>query len=333
MQSLRERNPRVIACVFLICVLFGFSRITMKQTNNQSPEVRTQDVVDPTQPQTPVRHKDLFFFIIGDWGTGPLEKAREVAAALATMAAQRRPTAVISTGDNIYDPTVKNATDVQFLTHFEQIYGAESLAGVPWLLSLGNHDHETPQILQAQLDYGKAHPHRWSLPAPYYRRRYGEQVEFFVLDSYELMLNPPESGAIDEMSKAQLQWLDGALQSSTAPWKLIIAHRPVYSGGHAHGNSLWLQQNLVPLMKKWKVQAHFCGDDHSLQVLRADGIAYFVSGAGAKRSKSDTLPETVFRGRGKPNGFMTVRWNSEVTMTVDVISSEGALLHSEIVNI
>src|SRR6266705_140231 len=69
-------------------------------------------------------------------------------------------------------------------------------------------------------------------PSPYYTFSAGP-AQFFALDT-------------NEVSEAQLLWLDAELKKSSAKWKLVYGHHPIYSDGR-HGDSQVLIEKLLPL--------------------------------------------------------------------------------------
>ena len=81
----------------------------------------------------------------------------------------------------------------------------------------------------------------------------------------------------------QMVWLDNLLASSTAYWKIVFGHRPIYSSGD-YGpiqGSNW--DNLRPILEQNNVDIFLCGHDHNLQHISqigGGGIDYIVSGGG-----------------------------------------------------
>lgn len=63
---------------------------------------------------------------------------------------------------------------------------------------------------------------------------------------------------------------------------IVFGHHPVYSASPFHGDTLELQQRLLPLLHAYPVQAYICGHEHDLQHLVVDGIDYIVCGAGSE---------------------------------------------------
>ena len=222
---------------------------------------------------------------------------------------------VVSTGDNVYEDGAKNVDDPKFRSHFEDIYTQPALQ-VRWYMSLGNHDHGNHEVFRdvsAQVEYTKRSK-RWFMPATYYAQRFDFtapapaatddgssaatrpssasaatpfSLELFVLDTYDV------SYYRTQMSKQQLAWLESALANSTATWRLVVGHRPLYSTGKFHGSSPYFQRLFEPLFKQHRVAAYLCGDDHDLQVLRHDAVLHVLSGAGARARGRDDLKKPL----------------------------------------
>ena len=259
---------------------------------------------------------------------------------------------VVSTGDNMYEAGVADIRDRRFKRNFEDVYAHPALQ-VPWLISLGNHDHGahgTLRDVQGQVNYSFASP-RWVLPSNYYRqqvRLFGAHppathpaltVEFFVLDSYDV------SPSLTRMTHRQLKWLRAALVASTADWRFLVGHRPLYSAGLKHGSSPALHKLLYPLMAEYNVSAYLCGDDHQLQLLRegptrgphiaaiynqtdAANILYVLSGAGSRAKgdvKSAGISRTVFQST--KHGFATVSIENKRSMRISFYDQQGQRLH------
>jgi acid phosphatase len=90
-----------------------------------------------------------------------------------------------------------------------------------------------------------------------------------------------------------------------------------------------LVERLKPLLEKYGVQAYFNGHDHNLQHATSNGVHYFTSGAGSR------VRAPVEIGRAKhcyaSLGFMAAKI-SETTMSVEIIDSDGRVLHAAAVS-
>lgn len=184
------------------------------------------------------------FLVIGDWGRDGNAHQREVGEQMGKAAEHLASQCVISVGDNFYEDGVQSTSDPQWRSSFETIYAAPSLQ-VPWYVALGNHDYRG--VPQAQIDYAKI-SNRWHMPSRYYKVS-GSQIgaphlDLFVIDTSPLVhkyRKDVHSAIAENVSNqdvpGQLRWLDEQLSQSAAPWKVVVAHHTIYSGGSGHGDT------------------------------------------------------------------------------------------------
>lgn len=307
--------------------LFGLSQLNwlVGWFNQGNLRAATPD----TKSGSGADQKDLRFLIFGDWGRDGQFHQTDVAEQMGLAAAAKKCRLIISVGDNFYDKGVQTAADSQWRSSFEEIYTASSLA-VPWYVILGNHDYKGRP--EAQLDYAKAHPN-WKMPARYFSAlepiTETEEVEFFFIDTSPFVEEYQTKEAMrDEIvsqdTNAQVEWLDQALSTSKATWKIVIGHHPIFSGGSEHGDQPELIQRINPLLEKHGVPVYFNGHDHDLQHIVRGSIEYFNTGAGSKvRPPGPTEGSRFYQGTP---GFMAVSLGVE-KMHVDVIDYTGALLY------
>jgi len=240
-------------------------------------------------PQAP-----LTFLAVGDWGRDGAFHQAEVAARMGETAAAIRAKFVISVGDNFYEDGVAGVDDPKWRTSFEDVYTAPSLQ-TPWQVALGNHDYHGDT--QAQLDYSKT-SRRWRLPARW--RSFtetapdGATAEFFVLDTSPFISDYYADGAVKvkvggQDTAAQLAWFEAAMARSTADWKLVVGHHPIYSGNLRKGEgggSPDLVAKLDPILQHHRVPLYLCGHDHDLQHIAHGDTHYVCTGAGSKTRDS-----------------------------------------------
>ena len=266
---------------------------------------------------------NFVFAVMGDFGTGE-DSQRQVAQHLSAVTKKHPLQLVISTGDQMYNMVaqerlngldgVQDVYDDKFQTHFEDVYG-NSFQGVPWYMTLGNHDcagNATAQIL-----YTKRSPSGiWHMPSRYYtfQQRIGpgnpsqqdDVVRFIVLDSCSLSCGSSSStndrckhvhrvGSdgqdANQLRNKQIEWFKQLLETplpTENSWIVVSTHWPVYSviGNGPTGNMI---QDIEPLLKEAVVLHRgkvlwFNGHDHGLQHLQNDHNDvtnhYFVSGGG-----------------------------------------------------
>jgi acid phosphatase len=218
----------------------------------------------------------LRFLAFGDHGTGTRGQ-QQVADALALRAARDGTDFMILLGDNFYEGGVRSVDDPQWITKWEQVYAAPALQ-VPVYPTLGNHDYRGN--VQAQLDYAKRSA-RWRMPARYYTFRRpldaGQHAQFFAIDSEMLGREDPEQG----------RWLERELADSTASWKIVFGHHPLYSRS-GHGDHARMIGLLGALFERHGVDLYLSGHHHLLELLEpVRGVTYAVCGAGGGPTASD----------------------------------------------
>jgi tartrate-resistant acid phosphatase type 5 len=271
------------------------------------------------------------FLVVGDWGRDGNANQREVAVQMSKAAESLASQCVFSVGDNFYEDGVQSTSDPLWRSSFEAIYSAPSLQ-IPWYVALGNHDYRG--VPQAQIDYSKV-SNRWHMPSRYYKVS-GSQIgaahlDLFVIDTSPLVhkyRKDVHSVIADNVSTqdvpAQLRWLDEQLSQSTAPWKLVVAHHTVYSGGSGHGDTPETTELIEPLLRKHGVQAYINGHDHDLQHIRRGGVDYLCCGAGSEVRPVQSVTGTLFCAAR--SGFAALR-SSLDSLSLEFRDFTGAVLY------
>jgi 3',5'-cyclic AMP phosphodiesterase CpdA len=197
------------------------------------------------------------FLAVADTGSGDANQ-RAVAQQMALVNRQRPVDLVLLGGDNIYpsgDIAMVQAT-------FEKPYRELIAAGVPFHAVLGNHDIRTANGEQ-QLAYRP-----FGMKGRFYSLRQG-LVEFFCIDTN-----------VNADWARQLPWLSQSLARSSAPWKVVVGHHPVYSSGF-YGNDQVAQRRLAPLFRRYGVALYINGHEHHYERSKPiDGTTYLVVGGG-----------------------------------------------------
>lgn len=227
--------------------------------------------------------------MIGDWGdNSPIGWIRQqnVADIMELWCADKPCDFVMSTGDNFYPDGAESVDDRKFDNRWRDVYNGSSINDLPWLISLGNHDHNNDNEVY-QLAFAETEP-RWELPWLWHKTEIQD-------GDFNILLYAIDTDALrnDKYSPAeQLADLERALNSSDADWKIVYGHHPPLSVGRRWGDSTIFNQ-VVPLLEKYDVDALICGHDHNMQhIVRTESldIEYVVSGAGG-RGKYEYDPE------------------------------------------
>jgi hypothetical protein len=189
---------------------------------------------------------------IGDFGVGGSGQ-RAVGAAMRRFEAANQAELLVTLGDNDY-----TASPAAFRTNWSESFGWLRESGVGIAGALGNHD--------VRVDGGRYQLGVLGMPGPTYRRKVG-LVELFVLDS-------------NVVNAAQRRWLERALRTSQAPWKVAVFHHPAFTCGGYFSTAavvrLW-----VPLLERYGVQLALSGHDHNYQrFVPRRGVTYVVHGGG-----------------------------------------------------
>lgn len=204
------------------------------------------------QGARPAEPESTALLAIGDFGVGG-ERQRAVGAAMRRFEALNPADVLVTLGDNDY-----TESPAAFRANWGESFGWLPSAGVGVAGALGNHDVE---VERGRYQFGLLR-----MPGPTYRRKVG-LVELFVLDSNVVNL-------------AQRRWLERALQTSRAPWKVAVFHHPPYTCGGYFSNAqavrLW-----VPVLERYGVQLVLSGHDHNYQrFVPRRGVTYVVHGGG-----------------------------------------------------
>lgn len=242
---------------------FYFYKVRSKGLDEALVESETYTFQTAISGDTP-----FSFAVIGDPQANP-----EVVAKIAEHIYSQRPQFTLVAGDFVTDGEDRSHWLGHFFPSTHQLN-----ARVPLIPCLGNHEKDA----KFYYDY-------FSLPEPeyYYRIPYGN-LEIFVVDSQRPLTRGSE----------QYVWLDEALGSSTATWKIVCLHKPAYSADeNDYGDTLEvrpaggdiLQRFAVELYEKHSVDIVWSGHVHSYERTHplnagkpflGKGVVYMITGGG-----------------------------------------------------
>jgi hypothetical protein len=180
-------------------------------------------------------------------------------------------------------------------------------------LALGNHDIETCNILNKQLNYSLRDN---LLPGTYYNVVYTESsqeiLNIIVIDTNLFDDEPLDcNGNIysENSIKNQIDWFKNTLESSKAKYNIVIGHIPYKAIGHKYKARYIYNKGLNPVFdiikaNRGKVQAYFCADEHNQQFLydiESDCYLVVVGSGGTKLDKLEYLTEKDYIELGVKN--------------------------------
>jgi hypothetical protein len=209
-------------------------------------------------------------------------------------------------GDNFYPAGMASPDEERWDRDFERLYGPMRIRFFP---TLGNHDWalaDSPASEIARTARSKV----WQMPAERYTFTAGP-AQFFAIDT-------------NLISHAQLDWLDREIANSTARWKIVYGHHPIYSYG-AHEDEVAVRDVLLPLLRG-RVDFYLCGHDHDLQHIAAEeGVHFVLAGGGGAQTRPVTPgPKSLFAA--SKNGFAVVE-ATKTTATVMLMDEDLNVLH------
>ncbi|MES1210460.1 MAG: metallophosphoesterase, partial [Pseudomonadota bacterium] len=249
--------------------------------------------------------RDVRVLAFGDFGDGSGRQER-IAAAMRRFHNSAAFDLAITAGDNFYPAGARDPDDARFTTDFARHYEPMH---IPFFPSLGNHDWILADSPAAEILHS-AKSTSWRMPAARYTFVAGP-VQFFAIDT-------------NLVSRAQFDWLERELARSTARWKIVYGHHPIYSHGF-HGDQPQLREKLLPLLRG-HADIYLCGHEHDLQHLAPDGGVHFVvaGGGGAAPRPITPGPRSLFAA--SKNGFAAIEATRQ-KLKVSIVGEDLQLLH------
>jgi hypothetical protein len=187
--------------------------------------------------------------------------------------------------------------------------------GITFYPTLGNHDWGHPDSPAAQILY-QSKSNNWRMPAPYYTFTAGP-VQFFALDTQSIAA-----------SEKQIAWLDREISLSTAVWKVVYGHHPIYTAG-SYEDRPDLIAGLMPVLRN-RADMYICGHDHNLQSLAPDGgVRFYVAGSGGAdlyrvlRNERSLFASSAY-------GFAVLDATA-AELTVSLVNVNGKTVHQEVI--
>ena len=192
-------------------------------------------------------------------------------------------------------------------------------------VTLGNHDWKTSREGGfAQIEYLE-NAGGFHIDGPYYSVKPAAgngEIELFIIDTSMILasttvrknyLNDDGSEAVTDKiaepnydvepmtdaERAQPGWLESALKASTAKWKFVAAHHPIWSSsGSKFEQARVLRELILPSMCRY-ADAYLAGHDHALEIhtdscaavlgeASALPLVQIVSGAASKQRPVNT---------------------------------------------
>ena len=283
------------------------------------------------KPEIPANSTTIY--IANDLGRNGYFEQKTVAELMGWMADVADPEFVAAIGDVHHFEGVASVDDPLWMTNYELIYSHPDLM-LDWYPLLGNHEYRGNT--QAVLDYGKV-SRRWVMPGRYYAVEKevedgNEKILYVFIDTTPLIdkyrrdtEDYPDAGK--QSIAAELEWLEATLVASTAKWKVVMGHHPIYADTDKNESERTdLQRRVQPLLDKYGVDAYICGHIHNFQHIQAKGskVQYFVNTSGSLSRDVKPIEGTQFCSGDE--GFMILS-TADNLMRFFLVNYKGEIIY------
>lgn len=242
--------------------------------------------------------------IVGDFGDSGSDQ-RDVRAGMAKVAEERNPDGILALGDNVYPSGVESNSDMQ--NDWRDIWLQESALQRPWYGVLGNHDWwGNAEKMRDFTNSSRNEGGYWTMPGFWHNKDFGGGVEVFLVDTMIWRGDAIEYGGSNSQMSNQRDWLSDRLQQSSASWKIVAGHHPVYSAG-SHGITREILEEVDPMMRSNGANIYLAGHDHSQQHIKHQNMHYVVSGAGSKQPRTRSNESDGVSRRARLCWFVDLR--------------------------
>lgn len=228
---------------------------------------------------------------------------------------------ILLAGDNIQAWDGQGEPQEAYREYFEEPYAPLIGNGVPFYAALGNHDLKHVEF---QVRYPLFHMDG----RRYYSRIFGpNRVEVFFLDS----------STIQQQDSPQIEWIERSLAKSTARWKVVVMHHPMYSTTKKGGSEA-LVHVLEPIFVRTGVDMVLSGHNHVYERLRPiKGIHYFTVGSSGRLDAHSLRPDDPERvaGNDEENVLLTLRFTDDGCRftaygSLEKVVDEGEIRHASV---
>lgn len=155
----------------------------------------------------------------------------------------------------------------------QHVFGVyrDVLRHVPLYVAAGNHDYKA--------DAGATMRAFFALPR---NGGPGADERWFSFDRGDVHFVGLDS---EDLTAAQLRWLEADLAGNALPWTVVFLHRPPFSSG-SHGSDPVIREKVWPILVRHGVDLVLAGHDHDYErTTPQDGVVVVVTGGGGKGTK------------------------------------------------
>jgi len=242
---------------------------------------------------------NLNFIVASDMGRRGKSEQKNIAGIMGRFAEQNRIDFIVVAGDPIHDKGVKSVKHREWKRKIEKVYTASSLHAIPWHVVSGNHEYNGN--VQAILDYSNV-SERWNAPARYFtftkKLNDNDECLFVFIDTTPLIdkyrRDLMRSDASKQDMTAQLEWIETTLSSSSAKWKIVIGHHPVYAKtSKTKSERTDMQKRVGVMLEKYGADFYIAGHIHNFQYINPEEskVNYVVNSSASQSREVHEIDE------------------------------------------
>lgn len=136
------------------------------------------------------------------------------------------------------------------------------------------------------------------------------------------------AGAVEK----QRVWIENQLSHSSARWKLVVGHHPLYTGGWRKDSedTRRMKEYLEPVFNKYKVDVYIAGHEHHLEYIKPAGPTHYIISGAASEARPVSLFPVFGQFAAGVQGFATFSLNKD-QLVVQFIDYKGIIINETVI--
>lgn len=247
------------------------------------------EAAQTSESETRTSEDPIKMLAVGDFGAHSGTQTL-VAEGMDRVASSFKPWFVAGLGDNVYENGAHSQGEIVQKWQERFVTGRPNLR-VPWYMVVGNHDWRSGPLKQLEFTNSSQSEGYWTYPNLWYKKSYRtcrESADFFFIDTMiwakRAHTHRYFSLWADTVFQDQRAWLESELGKSTADWKVVIGHHPLYTTGLHESEAIISElRSLDRLLREHGVAVYINGHNHNQELIYHKRMVYITSGNGARR--------------------------------------------------
>lgn len=244
---------------------------------------------------------------------------------------------IILLGDNFYPFGVSDLHDKQW-TKFKYLFNYFDKNHIHSIL--GNHDYIKNPICQINNMY-------WTTPDCFYKINLSQYVDLYFLDTVQLfeghcgitrdIIQSAHNKHINTLVNNQLNWFVRELEKDNNKRKIVFGHYPIITNGVYSFHMTPLFNLLMPIFKKYDIDAYISGHEHNAQFLTRNYDNYifrqFIVGSSGEYRQGEFInKDSFFKSKSdmydNADNYMIEFVNNGPSININFISKDNEIKYS-----